>query len=117
MTAIDQAEEFYSDLGVSLVGDIAHHMKHGYVHITPKYMLLGHAVRRDGGLPERQIDVKKPDAWYVRFALGVNWLQHFLNLTPYPLPYIGWARVKKGRPVKYYKAETLTQKIHNGTRY
>lgn len=114
MTAIEQAEQFYAKTGASFYNDIAHHMKHGYIHITPEYVLWGHAVCREAGLPEKQQDVKDPDAWYIRFACGINWMHHFFRLIPYHLPYIGWARWEKKRPVQYFETETLTRKIQNG---
>ncbi len=97
-----------------MLNDIAYHLRYGYVHITPEYAIWGHPVVRDKGIPELQKDMRDPDAWYVRFAIGKNWLQHFFSLMPYQLPYVGWARWEKKMPVKYFKTENLKRKISYG---
>lgn len=114
MTAIEQAEDFYKRMQVSMCNDIAYHLKHGYIFVGPDYAMWGHAVRRDDGLPEKQCGVTNPDAWYVRFAVGDGWLRRFFSMMPYPLPYVGWARWEHKRPVKYFKLDNLQRRLSYG---
>jgi hypothetical protein len=109
----EQAEQCYKQVGLDIHLDIANYAMHeGYVFLTPDFMLWGKPVRRDGGLPHAQWKVAEPDAFYVRFAVGKGCLDKFLSLTSLcRLPYIGWSRYLKNKPLRYYKTEHLLRGI------
>jgi hypothetical protein len=85
MTPYERAKEFYHENPpLSWEGDLEEYMRNGHVHITPSLVLLGCRV---------------DDGWFIRLAVGDGCLAKVVELMPFPLPYVGWARVAKGRPV------------------
>ena len=101
----------YEKIGTDLFKDIAVYMDMGYVFKTPHSLLLGKAVRRDQGNPDAQWDVKDPDAWYVRTAVGDGAVKEFIDRIPYPLPYVGWMRHVKNKPVKYFSYDQVRRRM------
>ena len=103
MKHFEEALQFYENIEGDLMEDIAaYSCQGGYVFITPHSLMFGKAVRTDGGSPDEQWNVTAPDAWYVRFASGENAIGEFISRIPYPLPKVGWSRVSKKRPVKWF---------------
>ena len=103
--------DFYAETGGDLMADIsAYATMGGYVFITPHSLLLGKPVRKDDGNPDEQWGATAPDAWYVRFAAGKDAISEFISRTPYPLPWIGWSRVSKDRPVKWFDFNTVLRR-------
>lgn len=111
MSILKEVDELYQGLGVSMFKDISVYLEHEYVVKTPKSLILGKAVRRDDGNPDDQWGVAEPDAWYVRTAVGEDHIKHFINCMPYPLPYVGWMRRIKNRPIKWFKLEQILRRI------
>lgn len=110
MTILREVEKLYTDLGQDMCKDIANYMEHEYVVKTPYSLIMGKAVRRDGGDPNDQWNVTAPDAWFVRTAVGEDHIKHFINCMPYPLPFVGWMRELKNRPVKWFKLEQILRR-------
>jgi hypothetical protein len=77
---------------------------------TPYSLIMGKAVRSDGGDPNGQWNVTAPDAWFVKTAVGEDHIKHFIHCMPYPLPFVGWMRELKNRPVKWYKLEQILRR-------
>jgi len=111
MSILKEVEKLYKDLGQDMCTDIAQYMEHEYVVKTPESLIIGKAVRRDDGCPTGQWKVTAPDAWFVRTAVGKDHISHFINCMPYPLPYVGWMRELKNRPVKWFKLEQILRRI------
>jgi hypothetical protein len=83
MSAYEQLERFYREhLRTTLARDVRRYAKCGYVFIGPDHVLIGR--RHDNG-------------WFIRAAIGVGLFRRFSQLMPYYLPWIGWARVARGR--------------------
>lgn len=110
MTILKEVDKLYKDLGQDMFSDIACYLEHEYVVKTPRSLILGKAVRTDGGDPNDQWNVTAPDAWFVRTAVGEDHIKHFINCMPYPLPFIGWMRELKNRPVKWFKLEQIIRR-------
>jgi len=110
MTILREVEKLYQELGQDMCKDIANYMEHEYVVKTPHSLIMGKAVRTDGGDPNDQWNVTAPDAWFVRTAVGEDHIKHFINCMPYPLPFIGWMRELKNRPVKWFKLEQILRR-------
>lgn len=106
-----KALKLYEKIGTDLFKDIAVYMDRGYVFKTPHSLLLGKAVRRDQGNPDAQWDVKDPDAWYVRTAVGDGAVKEFIDRIPYPLPHVGWMRHVKNKPVKYFSYDQVRRRM------
>jgi hypothetical protein len=103
MKPFEEALRFYAQSSDDLMQDIAAYSTlGGYVFVTPHSLMFGKAVRTDGGSPDNQWGVVAPDAWYVRFAVGKDAISEFIGRIPYPLPFVGWSRVSKKRPVKWF---------------
>lgn len=69
----------------------------GYAYVGPDYLLLGFRVQ---------------SGWFVRLAIGKGALAKFVELMPYRLDYIGWARQFKGRSeVVWHPTEKVLRKI------
>ena len=111
-TLIEEAKGFYAKLGNPLwfEKDLGNYLLDGYIHSTPTSLILGKPARRDGGDPVDQWRVDEPDAWFVQFAVGDGSISHFINLMPFQLPYVGWARELKKRPVKWWATETILRR-------
>jgi hypothetical protein len=94
-------------LGVDMYKDIAAYSIHGgYVFIAPEYLMWCKPVERDKPI-SGQWHPDNPDAWYIRFACGLGSISRFIPMLPYHLPYTGWARALKGKPLTYYKTDNL----------
>ena len=102
MNVLEQSLKLYEKIGTDLFKDIAVYLANGYVFKTPNSLLLGKAVRTDGGNPDAQWNVHTPDAWYVRTAVGDGAVGEFISRIPYALPWVGWMRHVKNTPVKWY---------------
>ena len=112
MNILERTKELYDQINGDLFKDISLYSSgFGYVFITPNSLLLGKAVRTDSEVhPDSQWKVTAPDAWYVRVAVGENCIQEFLNYIPYPLPYVGWMRRLKNKPIKWWNYEKIIRR-------
>jgi hypothetical protein len=110
MSILKKVENLYKSLEQDMYADIAQYMQHEYVVKTPQSLIIGKAVRRDGGCPVKQWQVTAPDAWFVKTAVGIDHIKHFINCMPYPLPYVGWMRETKNRPVRWFKLEQILRR-------
>lgn len=115
MNAFGKAAYYHNKVGIDIGQDIAAYSNHGgYVFLAPDYVMWVKAVRRNGGDPDTQWNVTNPDAWYVRFALGEGCVGKFIGMMPYPLPYTGWKRRLKGKPIRYFQTEQLLRRSNDG---
>ena len=111
VNVFDQAKELYEDIGIDMFKDISVYMAHGYVFKTPHSLLLGKPVRKDAGDPDGQWDVDNPNAWYVRTAVGDGAVGEFISRIPYALPWVGWMRHVKNKPVKWYTLDQVRRRM------
>ena len=111
MNVLVKALELYEKIGTDLFKDIAVYMDRGYVFKTPHSLLLGKAVRRDQGNPDAQWDVENPTAWYVRTAVGDGAVKEFINSIPYTLPWVGWMRHVKDKPVMWFPIDQVMRRM------
>tara|TARA_A100000172_G_scaffold23634_2_gene13777 strand:+ start:291 stop:629 length:339 start_codon:yes stop_codon:yes gene_type:complete len=103
MNILQITKQFYDATGNNMFADISTYSANGYVFITPSSLLLVKPVRTDSQYhPDSQWKVIAPNAWYVRTAVGENSIKEFISRTPYPLPFIGWMRELKKKPIKWY---------------
>ena len=113
-TLIEEAKGFYAKLGNPLwfEKDLGNYLLDGYIHSTPTSLILGKPVRRDGGDPDNQWwdDEKQCDAWFVKFAAGEGMIREFIRSMPYQLPFIGWMRATKSKPVKYWNLKQILRR-------
>ena len=110
MNILAQAKEFYDKLDDSMEEDIARYMANGYVFVTPDSLLLGKAVRKDGGDPVDQWNVTAPDSWFVKTAIGESCISEFIERIPYPLPFVGWQRALKNKPVIWFDYDQINRR-------
>lgn len=108
---IIQALDFYKKIDEDMFADIAKYFEHGYVFKTPQSLLLGKAVRTEDGDPVNQWNVTAPDAWFVKTAVGEVGIPEFIKRIPYPLPYVGWMRELKNKPIKWFKYSDIIRRI------
>jgi hypothetical protein len=43
-------------------------------------------------------------------AVGENAISEFIQRIPYPLPYVGWMRELKQKPVKWYEFNRIIRR-------
>lgn len=110
MSILKQADKLFQSLGQDMCDEISLYMAKAYVHKTPHSLLIAKPVRTDKGDPNDQWDVVGPDAWFVKAAVGENCITEFINRIPYPLPYVGWMRDLKNKPVKWYKFDQILRR-------
>lgn len=103
MNILEQTKNFYDKTGGDMFEDFSAYAGQGYVFVTPQTLLFGKAVRTDSDIhPNNQWNVVAPDAWFVKTAIGEDAISEFINRIPYPLPFVGWMRELKKKPVKWY---------------
>jgi hypothetical protein len=98
-TVVEIARDFYKKYlpDTTFDADLIHCMEVGYVICSPNYFLMGWPTER---------------GWFVRMAVGDCGVATFLELMPYYLPYVGWARVAKNRDtINWYKTEVVAAKL------
>lgn len=105
-----QMSELYKELNLDMFKDISSYMASGYVYASPEMFIMGKPVRRDGGDPDKQVDVIAPDAWYVKLAIGESRITDFINLMPYPLPWVGWRRELKNKPIRWWSLDKINRR-------
>ena len=111
---IEEAVLTYEKTGGTWQDDVAAYATHGgYVWISPTCVILGKPVRREGGRPEGQWNVKNPDAWFVKYAGGRGHLPRFIDVIPFHLPFVGWGRETKGKAVKWFNLNALKRRKSN----
>lgn len=73
------------------------HMKHGFVHATPEYFIMGRAVKLGTDFTDRLFTTPREEAnaWYIHaFSgnMGMAW-----GVMPWALGYIAFERVRSGK--------------------
>ena len=113
-TYLIDAKKFYSKIGDpnDFERDLGTYLRDGYVYASPKCIILGTPVRRDGGTPDTQWwdDEKQCDALFVKFAAGHEMIPEFIKAMPFKLPYVGWMRALKNKPVMYWRMEQFLRR-------
>ena len=110
MNILKEVKEFYDKIECDAFADITQYLQMGYLFSSPKYIIFGKPVRRDGGDPNEQWNPVAPDAWYVRCAGGENSISEFIEAMPFPLPYIGWQRQLKNKQVRFFELEKILRR-------
>ena len=111
MNLLEEAVLTYQKTGGKWEDDVAAYATHGgYLYVSPECVILGKPVRRDGGVPEGQWNVANPDAWFVKYAGGRGHVSKFIDLIPFPLPWVGWARQTKGKAVKWFNFNQIKRR-------
>jgi len=98
LSAYEIAKKMYETCpGMDLDADILEYSRVGVAYVSNSCLLLG--CRSGGG-------------WFVRMAVGAGCLAKFIDLAPYHLPYVGWARCFRGRwHVKWHKTDAVKRII------
>ena len=113
-TYLSEAKEFYGALSDAddFERDLATYLQAGYVVSSPNSIIFGKPVRKDGGDPVTQWwdDESQCDAWFVKFACGDGMYSKFIEAMPFKLPYIGWVRERKNKPVRYWRCEQILRR-------
>lgn len=113
-TYLRDAKGFYSQIGDpdDFERDVGTYLRDGHVAASPNWIIMGKAVRRDGGDPDLQWwdDVRCCDAWFVKFAAGEGTFAEWVKSIPYKLPFIGWRRALKDKPVRYWEWNKVTRR-------
>ena len=111
MNILLKTMKFYDEIGLDMYRDITAYSINGYVFITPTTLLLGKSVRTDSDIhPDNQWNPPGADAWYVRTAIGDDSIKEFISRIPYPLPFVGWMRELKQRPIKWYEFNRINRR-------
>ena len=112
MNVLEQATQAYETTGGAFDRDVAAYACHGgYVYIAPDHILIGKPVRRDGGDPAAQWTGRGAAAGFGKFAAGDGRVRKFIELMPFPLPWVGWARETKKRPVNWFSLAAILRRI------
>ena len=111
MNIMERVNNLYDECGIDMFKDISTYLVHGYMHKTPKSFILAKTVDKDSETPPaEQWGTSKPNAWFVHMAVGDECIEHWINLMPYKLPYVGWARENKNRPIRFYDLNRITRR-------
>lgn len=96
MTPYEQAFNLYQRHDdKSLIHDILTYSREGYVHITPRYIILA-------------AHWSQQHCWYIHLAVGRGAMAEFFRLAPFELPWVAFARPGKGRhDIRYYPTYKL----------
>lgn len=83
-SAIKEARDLYKNTmpDRSLTADLDECLRKGYVFVGPDYLLAGYRVGT---------------GWFISIAVGHGCLKRFIDLMPYYLPWVGWAREPAGK--------------------
>lgn len=110
MNILLKTKKFYDEIGLDMYRDISAYMASGYVYASPEMLIMGKPVCINGGDPDKQINPVAPDAWYVKLAVGESHISDFINLMPYPLPWVGWRRELKNKPIRWWSLEKIKRR-------
>lgn len=115
MTAIEEAAFLYKEHDMVLAHDLQNYLKHGYVFVTPEWLLLARPIFKNKG-PDVWTDTG--DTWYVKLAVGRGALKQFIGRIPYSLPYLAWKRNFKNQkePLHVWPAERAIKLINKDSR-
>jgi hypothetical protein len=96
MTPQEKAREMYHCHGQSFEEVVTRYLMHHYMYSDPKCFILA-----------KPID----DYWFVECAIGKGCLARFLELMPFPLPKVAFARGLRGGPLKFYPTERVKELV------
>lgn len=101
---IGDPDDFERDLGIYLAS--------GYVFSSPGCIIFGKPVLRAGDDPDSQWskDPSECDAWYVKFACGKGMFSEFQRAIPFELPWVGWMRALKNKPVMWWRMDQILRR-------
>jgi hypothetical protein len=96
MTPVEQAATLRRNAGANFTDELEAHLLNGFVFSTPIAFLMGRPVPK--GVEIRSVWDTWPkaecNAWFVWLAVGDAW--RLMDLMPYELPWVGWARQGRG---------------------
>ena len=111
MSILAKVKDLYEECSMDMFKDISVYMNYGYVHKTPTSFILAKTVDKDSNTPPaEQWNVSNPNAWFVHMALGEDCIPYWINLMPYKLPYVGWARENKKKPIRFYDLNKIIRR-------
>jgi hypothetical protein len=86
------------------------YLEHGYCYSEPSMLALARPCHTDHY--EKWVERDDANAWWVQLVIGPNAMATLLTKLPFPLPFIGWSRDFKGRPMpRFYQLDRLLQHI------
>jgi hypothetical protein len=113
-TYIEEAKSFYAKLGDAnnFERDLAAYLAAGYVISSPKGIVLTKPVKIAAGPPDGQWWDSEwgCDAWFVKFASGDCGISNFIKSMPYELPFVGWMRALKKKPIRWWGLEQILRR-------
>lgn len=95
---IDEARRLYHEAGqesLDFTRLVAGYLSSGYVYSGPDCFILARPI---------------VDTWFVRIAVGRGCLARFLEMMPFPLPYLQWER-KLGKASRKWRLEDFKKKV------
>ncbi len=111
MSILKEVKDLYDECSMDMFKDISVYLTHGYVHKTPKSFILAKTINKDIDTPPaEQWDTPNPNAWFVHMAVGQGAISYWINLMPFTMPYVGWARENKKKPIKFYTLDTIIRR-------
>ena len=115
MNILARIEKLYHGSGRTFLhGDLIEHLHSGYVFITPQAALMGFrckasdvrdAIKGGWGVKPHQAD-EDGDCWMVWLAVGT--VRDVLTMTPFPLPFVAFARRDR---LRLWRFAEITKRI------
>lgn len=112
MSKLQKAFELYAENKQDFFRELSIYFQHGYVFSDPISLILYKPVKIDSADPINEwVKPEDADAWYVHFAYGKGCIKKLCDQIPFRLPYFGYSRALKNKPIKYYKSEKFFRRL------
>jgi hypothetical protein len=111
MNILERVRGLYEECEIDMFEDISTYLTYGYIHKTPTSFILAKPVDKDSEFSlNEQWGVTNPNAWFIHMAVGEECIKEWINLMPFKLPFVGWARENKKRPIKFYDLNKILRR-------
>jgi hypothetical protein len=94
MNAVFAAKQMFLENGLNFEEQLGWYLANGLVVSSRDKFLMAKPIVASQG--DDCWNPASPDCWYVHCAVGAGKLKMMLDCAPYPLPKLGWRRVKDG---------------------
>ena len=113
MSKLEKALELYSHFPKQdFLRELSLYMQRGYVYSDPNMIILFKPVSTSSANPINEwFKLEDSDAWYVHFALGKGYLKKLCEKFPVRLPFFGYSRILKNKPIRFHKSETFFRRV------
>lgn len=105
-----QAKKWHEESGGNLPFEelLGEFFRVGYVWSSPTEFVLARAARWEEG--ELYLGAATANCWFVHLGAGANPFRRFLEVAPYPLPFVAWQRRGQKR-YHVYEWEKFKRKL------